>query len=156
AAAASTIPLISAVGHETDTTLIDFASDRRAPTPSAAAEMAGPVRAELVAQTLDFARRTIGCLNRPVRQANAGLTGLGCGLGDPRRLLEERQQRLDVNGERLALAIGQMVDRRAHQVAAARLVRPQAVLDVKERALAAEARMLDGAMRRYAGDTVQK
>src|SRR4029450_13153539 len=49
AAAASEIPLISAVGHETDTTLIDFASNRRAPTPTAAAEMAVPVRSELVA-----------------------------------------------------------------------------------------------------------
>jgi exodeoxyribonuclease VII large subunit len=156
AAAASTIPLISAVGHETDTTLIDFAADRRAPTPTAAAEMAVPVRGELVAQTLDFGKRTIACINRLLREANVALTGLGRGLGDPLRLIDERQQRVDVNGERLALAMGQLVDRRTHQVAAARLVRPQAVLDVKERALAAETRMLDGAMRRYVGDTVQR
>jgi len=57
AAAASAIPLISAVGHETDTTLIDFASDKRAPTPSAAAEMAVPVRLELRAELVGWIRR---------------------------------------------------------------------------------------------------
>jgi len=61
AAAASAIALISAVGHETDTTLIDFAADVRAPTPTAAAELAVPVRAELLAQTLDFERRALRC-----------------------------------------------------------------------------------------------
>ena len=156
AAAASTIPLISAVGHETDTTLIDFAADRRAPTPTAAAEMAVPVRADLMAQTLDFGKRTITCLNRLLREASVALTGLGRGLGDPLRLIEERQQRVDISGERLALATGQLLERRRHQLGAARLVSPLAVLAAKQNALAAEARMLDGAMRRYAGDTVQK
>src|SRR6185437_10636165 len=64
AAFESTIPLISAVGHETDTTLIDFVSDIRAPTPTAAAELAVPVRSELLGQTLDFTRRLLRCFSK--------------------------------------------------------------------------------------------
>jgi exodeoxyribonuclease VII large subunit len=64
AAADSPIPLISAVGHETDTTLIDFAADRRAPTPTAAAEMAVPVRAELFGQLVELGARARHCLSR--------------------------------------------------------------------------------------------
>jgi exodeoxyribonuclease VII large subunit len=156
AAAASTIPLISAVGHETDTTLIDFASDRRAPTPTAAAEMAVPVRADLVTEVLDFGKRAIACMNRALREASTELAGLARGLGDPRRLIEERQQRLDVSGERLALAARALVDRRGHELDRARLTSPIAVINAKEQALFAEGRVLDGAMRRYVGDTRQK
>ncbi len=64
AAAESMIPLISAVGHETDITLIDFAADKRAPTPTAAAEMAVPVRSELFAEVESLARRTFVCWQR--------------------------------------------------------------------------------------------
>ena len=156
AAAASEIPLISAVGHETDTTLIDFASDRRAPTPSAAAEMAVPVRADLVTETLDYAKRLTGGMTRLLREQAMELAGLVRGLGDPRRLIEERQQRLDVSGERLALATRQLVDRRATALAAARLIEPHAVIAAKEQLLSAEARALRSAMERFRGDTLQK
>src|SRR5476649_2779833 len=137
AAAASAIPLISAVGHETDTTLIDFASDRRAPTPTAAAEMAVPVRADLLAQTLDFGKRAMGSINRALREAGTALTGLARGLGDPLRLIEERQQRLDVAGERLLLG-------------------PRRVIEVKQQLIAAEARALKGAGERFKSEMRQK
>lgn len=156
AAAASEIPLISAVGHETDTTLIDFASDRRAPTPTAAAEMAVPVRADLLTETLDYAKRLAGGMIRLLRESTMELAGLARGLGDPRRLIEERQQRLDVSGERLALATRQLVDRQANALAAARLSGPQRVIEAKQQLLVAEVRALDGAMKRFKGDALQK
>ncbi|MGH8430916.1 MAG: exodeoxyribonuclease VII large subunit, partial [Solimonas sp.] len=156
AAVASTIPLISAVGHETDTTLIDFAADRRAPTPTAAAEMAVPVRADLMTQTLDFGKRTVAGMTRVLREANLAVSGLARGLGDPLRLIEERQQRLDVGGERLALAARQLVERRSHALAAARLVSPRRVIDAKEQLLASEVRALKSAGERFKAETLQK
>src|SRR5690348_1592452 len=83
AAAASAIPLISAVGHETDTTLIDYASDRRAPTPTAAAEMAVPVRMELMAELAAKGGRLKGGLARLFGDRRIRLEGLARGLPDP-------------------------------------------------------------------------
>ena len=106
AAAASAIPLISAVGHETDTTLIDHASDRRAPTPTAAAEMAVPVRLDLIAELGGKAARLAGGLSRLLTELRLHLAGLARGLPDPQDLLGAAAQRLDDRGERLRLAIG--------------------------------------------------
>src|SRR3954471_7891788 len=95
AAADSLIPLISAVGHETDITLIDFVSDRRAPTPTAAAEMAVPVRSELFVEVESLARRTMVCWQRgqesrrnELRAAARALPGLSELLAIPRQRLD--------------------------------------------------------------------
>ncbi len=106
AAAQSAIPLISAVGHETDTTLIDHASDRRAPTPTAAAEMAVPVRLDLVADVAGKSARLAGSLSRLFSERRLHLSGLARGLPDPQDLLGAAAQRLDDRSERLRLAIG--------------------------------------------------
>ncbi|MEI8144998.1 MAG: exodeoxyribonuclease VII large subunit [Alphaproteobacteria bacterium] len=109
AAAASEIPLISAVGHETDTTLIDFAADRRAPTPTAAAEMAVPVRAELIGTTDDFARRLRAAERRLLDGRATELRSAARALPDAERLLDTARQRLDSVGERLPKALGASV-----------------------------------------------
>jgi len=101
AAAASQIPLISAVGHETDTTLIDYASDRRAPTPTAAAEMAVPVRMEVLAQVMDDGARLTAAINRLMDDRAMRLEGMARGLPDPQKTVHEMEQRLDDWSERL-------------------------------------------------------
>jgi exodeoxyribonuclease VII large subunit len=105
AAAASRIPLISAVGHETDTTLIDFVSDRRAPTPTAAAEMATPVLAELRALVLDYARRTYRCTHHQLETRRTRLSSAARGLGRPTDLLDLASQRHDLAAGRLGAAL---------------------------------------------------
>jgi exodeoxyribonuclease VII large subunit len=95
AAAESRIPLISAVGHETDTTLIDHAADRRAPTPTAAAEIAVPVRADLLTELGLCSQRLASALNRRLTEGRLAVEGLGRGLPDPQRLIQERGQQLD-------------------------------------------------------------
>lgn len=116
AASASTIPLISAVGHETDTTLIDYASDRRAPTPTAAAEMAVPVRLELLAQVSDDDRRLSAAMARLMEDNRTRLDGLVRGLPNLRRITGEATQRLDDWSERLGNSLTVGLSRRTGEL----------------------------------------
>ena len=105
AVAESSIPVISAVGHETDTTLIDFAADLRAPTPTAAAEMAVPVRMELVAELSECERRMVLAMDRSIEGYSFQLAGLSRALGDPTVIIDNRSQQLDYLDQRLEKAI---------------------------------------------------
>jgi exodeoxyribonuclease VII large subunit len=116
AAATSLIPLISAVGHETDTTLIDFAADRRAPTPTAAAEMAVPVRAELLVQAAALTLRAQQALGRSLGSRRDRLLLLTRTVLEPQRLLEPLWQKLDDRGERFDGAIRQILPIRRTQL----------------------------------------
>jgi len=123
AAAAGTIPLISAVGHETDWTLIDLAADKRAPTPTAAAEFAVPERSGLIATVADYARRQTQGLWRRLEQARTSLRAAGRGLPRPADLLSLPRQRFDTATARLprALLAGVQQQRNRLVGAAARL-----------------------------------
>jgi exodeoxyribonuclease VII large subunit len=118
AAAASKIPLVSAVGHETDFTLIDLVADRRAPTPTAAAEMIVPVRAELIAETGDLGARLIGAALRFIERLRSEVRGLARGIPALDALLAMPRQRLDSVGERLPKAL--RANAHAHRVQFAR------------------------------------
>ncbi len=145
AAAGSAIPLIAAVGHETDTTLIDFAADRRAPTPTAAAEMAVPVRLELIARTLNLTTRLVGAANRSLGERRTRLIAAERGLPRPQRLIDDARQRLDDWGERLTNGLAVGLDRRRRDLAltATRLQSPEPRIAHARQRLHSEARALE-------------
>jgi exodeoxyribonuclease VII large subunit len=155
AAAASEIPLIAAIGHETDTTLIDFVADLRAPTPTGAAEKAVPVRAELVEHLAARMRRLAQAKTRAMEQRRTQLATLARLLPAPEQLLQTPRQRFDRSGERLAGALraGQdarrlRLSRLAHLLAGHS---PQAELArEKERLLGLGARLEQGLNARVA------
>lgn len=129
AAAASDIPLISAVGHETDTTLIDFVSDQRAPTPTAAAELAVPVRLELLNWAEQQGARLSHALTDGVRRRQQRLGDLARALPQPDMLISVPRQRFDFAGGKLDQALMSAVNKKRLKLADAPL-RPSLLRNV--------------------------
>ncbi len=117
AAAASDIPLISAVGHETDTTLIDYASDMRAPTPTAAAELAVPVRAELAVWLAGMEERRVRALANGISQRGQRLRDLSRAMPNPVDVVAMQGQKLDLVAARLPRALQTMTQGKRVQLA---------------------------------------
>lgn len=152
AAAASTIPLISAVGHETDTTLIDFAADRRAPTPTAAAEMAVPVRADLLSALDESQLRLAQAMRRGLSERRLHYQASARALRRPQDLLALARQKNDDMAERLPRALGaRIATARARFERSLGGLRPRLLareLDSMRRALLQSAERIDLAYRR--------
>ena len=144
AAAASRTPLISAIGHETDTTLIDFAADRRAPTPTAAAEMAVPVRTVLLAQVIDNGTRMMNAIHRIMDDCRMQLKVLVRNLPDLVRMIEESGQRLDDWTERLGYGLRVGMDQRRSDLVAltAAIRKPQHLIIHARSRLTSETRAM--------------
>jgi exodeoxyribonuclease VII large subunit len=119
AAAEGLIPLISAIGHETDTTLIDFAADLRAPTPTGAAEKCVPVRAELISGVADMARRLAAASHRHVERRRSDLRALSRALPNAENVLATPRQRLDAATQTLTLRVGASLNERRLRISKA-------------------------------------
>ena len=128
----SEIPLISAVGHETDTMLIDYVSDLRAPTPTGAAEFAVPVKAEILATLQTAQSRLTNGINRYFEERRSRLEGLSRGIPNLEQILAESRQKLDDRIERLHLAFKNMLAGKQNQIAQTSL-RPYHILNIFEK-----------------------
>lgn len=121
AVAASDIPVISAVGHETDWTLIDLAADVRAPTPTGAAEIAVPVRADLEATLSSLSARLQACVSRAIDRKRQAVRAAARALPQPDQLLAVPRRRFDEATGRLARGLTVGVERKRARLAATRL-----------------------------------
>ncbi len=140
----SKIAVISAVGHETDTTLIDYVSDRRAPTPTAAAEIATPILTELVARISELNSRTIRALDRKFNFKENQLTAAFRGLTHPSDQINQLSQRIDIVNEKIEKNFQHMLSSKQHNLASLfqRLPTPINKLgNIETRIIAANERM---------------
>ena len=128
----SQIPVISAVGHETDTMLIDYVSDLRAPTPTGAAEFAVPVKAEIEAGLSTSRGRLINALHRFIINYQTRIEGLGRGIPNLSQILAEYQQRLDDRSERLKLSFSNLLCQK-QSLLEKNTLRPYCILNIFER-----------------------
>ncbi|MDO5386903.1 MAG: exodeoxyribonuclease VII large subunit, partial [Pseudomonadota bacterium] len=129
---ASEIPVISAVGHETDTMLIDYVSDIRAPTPTGAAEFAVPVKAELESRLSIIQGRLINAAHRYLSSYQTKLEGLSRGIPNLEQILLENQQKLDDRTERLKLSFTNFLNNKYSQIEKNNL-RPYYILNIFEK-----------------------
>jgi exodeoxyribonuclease VII large subunit len=149
AVAASSIPVISAIGHETDTTLIDHAADWRAPTPTAAAERAVPVRADLLSEMASISARQKRAMTRVLQERKLSLQSAARALPKPDDILAFARQRFDTAVARLPGALSANVQR--HNVAFARLSGRLSVRALRERLSQQARKVLDLADRSRRG-----
>lgn len=154
AAAACRIPLISAVGHETDTTLIDHAADRRAPTPTAAAEMAVPVRLALATLVQEDGQRLTVAAGRGIDDRRRRVESASARLGSPERIFETRIQRLDHLDHRLGAAFEKIGARARTRLveASGRLSHPSRKIVESRTALSFRLQALDRAVGKALSD----
>ena len=135
AAADSVIPLISAVGHETDTTLIDYAADLRAPTPTGAAERSVPVRLELMGFVREAQNRLTNGITRRVSELSSCLETLRAKLGDPTRVLDLKTQNLDNTSSKLLHGFERLLSRKSGSLAPLVPRHPRSLIEEKSRHL---------------------
>ena len=149
---ASRVPVISAVGHETDFTIADFVADVRAATPSAAAALAVPVATDLRAELVLLARRAARGAETDLRAARLKLERAKGRLGDPRRLIDSRRQRVDELAERALVRVRRQIGARQTELRAAEMrlnrAHPRRRIDGQRALLVGLRQSLEGAMKR--------